>query len=36
MFYCKKFYVCVLVGVLIKRLYEIHGAAMMITSNVIV
>ena len=26
MFYCKQFYVCALVGVLIKCLYEMHGA----------
>jgi len=25
MFYCKKFYVCALVGVLIKRLYEMYS-----------
>ena len=27
MFYCKQFYVCALVGVLIKCLYEMDGAA---------
>ena len=30
MFSCKTFYVCALVGVLIKRLYEMHGAAIKI------
>jgi len=30
MFQCKKFYVRALVGVLIKRLYEMHGATVKI------
>ena len=31
MFQYKQFYVCALVGVLIKCLYEMHGATMKIT-----
>jgi len=33
MFYYKQFYVCALVGVLIKCLYEVHGATIKRMSN---